>query len=231
MGTPDSANATMLTTSVVLLALIVLSVNAASRYDDDDDSSSQSTSYNSHRKQFIAENIANFNERLATAVSKALVENNPNIDVRPFLKTYGIDSDRSFDKTFELLNALVSSEGTSAGEPDEETRDYRKRAALSSSSSSSSSSDDISIDSRVAQLQGFVEGFTGAQKKQFRKAVLKQALIKHLEAGRERHHADDVEAIFQDYEDWAEINQEVLGHLPPATLKRLKKDLWITSSD
>merc|ERR1712188_360256 len=220
MGTPDSANATMLTTSVVLLALIVLSVNAASRYDDDDDSSSQSTSYNSHRKQFIAENIANFNERLATAVSKALVENNPNIDVR------------SFDKTFELLNALVSSEGTSAGEPDEETRDYRKRAALSSSSSSSSSSsDDISIDSRVAQLQGFVEGFTGAQKKQFRKAVLKQALIKHLEAGRERHHADDVEAIFQDYEDWAEINQEVLGHLPPATLKRLKKDLWITSSD
>merc|ERR1712146_20088 len=94
MGTPDSANATMLTTSVVLLALIVLSVNAASRYDDDDDSSSQSTSYNSHRKQFIAENIANFNERLATAVSKALVENNPNIDVRPFLKTYGIDSDR-----------------------------------------------------------------------------------------------------------------------------------------
>merc|ERR1712159_479856 len=110
MGTPDSANATMLTTSVVLLALIVLSVNAASRYDDDDDSSSQSTSYNSHRKQFIAENIANFN-------------------VRPFLKTYGIDSDRSFDKTFELLNALVSSEGTSAGEPDEETRDYRKRAA------------------------------------------------------------------------------------------------------
>merc|ERR1712188_283598 len=224
MGTPDSANATMLTTSVVLLALIVLSVNAASRYDDDDDSSSQSTSYNSHRKQFIAENIANFNERLATAVSKALVENNPNIDVRPFLKTYGIDSDRSFDKTFELLNALVSSEGTSAGEPDEETRDYRKRAALSSS-------DDISIDSRVPQLQGFVEGFTGAQKKQFRKAVLKQALIKHLEAGRERHHADDVEAIFQDYEDWAEINQEVLGHLPPATLKRLKKDLWITSSD
>merc|ERR1712146_186355 len=179
MGTPDSANATMLTTSVVLLALIVLSVNAASRYDDDDDSSSQSTSYNSHRKQFIAENIANFNERLATAVSKALVENNPNIDVRPFLKTYGIDSDRSFDKTFELLNALVS------------------------------------IDSRVAQLHGFVEGFTGAQKKQFRKAVLKQALIKHLEAGRERHHADDVEAIFQDYEDWAEINQEVLGHLPP----------------
>merc|ERR1712154_715589 len=170
--------------------------------------------------------IANFNERLATAVSKALVENNPNIDVRPFLKTYGIDSDRSFDKTFELLNALVSSEGTSAGEPDEETRDYRKRAALSSSSS-----DDISIDGRVAQLQGFVEGFTGAQKKQFRKAVLKQALIKHLEAGRERHHADDVEAIFQDYEDWAEINQEVLGHLPPATLKRLKKDLWITSSD
>merc|ERR1712146_170913 len=137
MGTPDSANATMLTTSVVLLALIVLSVNAASRYDDDDDSSSQSTSYNSHRKQFIAENIANF-------------------DVRPFLKTYGIDSDRSFDKTFELLNAWSRAKArrqASRTKRRATTASVPRSRRRSSSSSSSSSSDDISIDSRVAQLQ------------------------------------------------------------------------------
>ena len=63
----------------IVLALVALTLASSS--------SSSSTSHNRRKKEFYARNRRDFQNRLATAVSKAIVENNADIDLRPFLKT------------------------------------------------------------------------------------------------------------------------------------------------
>jgi hypothetical protein len=174
----------MISLCVLLVAALVAS-SAARR-----SSSDSSTDNNEDRKAFVADNVANFEARLNTAVSKALLAKNikefgaTGADavtleqfVRPFLKTYGVKSERDFEKTFELVNAL------NAGK--------RKRNAFiladagDSSDSSSSSSD--SDDSNRAQdaVDQFLASFDNPDNKNaFRLAVLKEALVQHLRHGR-----------------------------------------------
>jgi hypothetical protein len=179
----------MISLCVLLVAALVAS-SAARRSSSS--SSESSTDNNEDRKAFVADNVANFEARLNTAVSKALLNKNlinelnngqgsETLDqfVRPFLKTYGVKSERDFEKTFELVNAL----------------NKRKRNAFiladagdsDSSSSSSSSSSDSSDDSNRAQdaVDQFLASFDDQDNKDaFRLAVLKEALVQHLRHGR-----------------------------------------------
>jgi hypothetical protein len=177
----------MISLCVLLVAALVAS-SAARRSSSS--SSESSTDNNEDRKAFVADNVANFEARLNTAVSKALLNKNlikefngqatQTLDqfVRPFLKTYGVKSERDFEKTFELVNAL----------------NKRKRNAFiladagdSDSSSSSSSSSDSSDDSNRAQdaVDQFLASFDDQDNKDaFRLAVLKEALVQHLRHGR-----------------------------------------------
>jgi hypothetical protein len=147
----------MIALSILIAALAVSTLASSS-------SSSDSTDHNEHRKAEIAKNIKNFENRLNTAVAKALVEGAVP-DIKPFLKTYGIKSDKSFDKTFELLNAIADGS-------------RRKRNAHHDSSSSS---DVVEIEHSVNE---FLSKLPQEDKDLFRISVLKQALAQHLQAGR-----------------------------------------------
>jgi hypothetical protein len=154
----------------ILIAALAVSTFASSSSSS---SSTSSTDNNEHRKAEIAKNIKNFEARLNTAVSKALVEGAlSGTDIQKFLKTYGIKSDKSFDKTFELLNAVADG-----------ARRKRNNAhdSSSSSSSSSSSNDVVEIENSV---NDFLEELSQKDKDLFRISVLKQALAQHLQAGR-----------------------------------------------
>merc|ERR1712072_429056 len=202
MGTHRTQRTMPVLATFIVLALVALTLASSS--------SSSSTSHNRRKKEFYARNRRDFQNRLATAVSKAIVENNADIDLRPFLKTYGEKSDAgTFDKTFELLNALA---------------DKRKRDVESSSSASSLSLTNVDGNTFYANL-------SPAEKDALRKAVLKQALIHHLKHGRGSSSSEASEAkedVFARFEEWAAINADVIGELD---VESLKSDLFTTSSD
>jgi len=209
---------------VAVTVACALSVVAAGKHGHHGSSSSDSsTDRNEHRKAFIAANIASFENRLDTAVSKALLDQNAALDVTPFLKTYGINSDRSFDKTFELLAAIVKENSV------------RKRNVLSSSDSISSSDAELERDIANSGVRDLLNSLNQDQKDQFRVAVLKQALAQHLQSGREQHDAENIGALLEEYEHWKTVNARIFKN--PKAAKQLigsrkdKKELFSTSSD
>jgi flavodoxin len=167
--------------SVLLIAALVASTIASSSSS----SSTSSTENNADRIAFELENAADFEARLNTAVSKALLnkaqiaEFNPSVKgttkladfVRPFLKTYGVKSEREFEKTFELVDALRQSK--------------RKRNAFVLSTSLDSSSDEEENGNAQDAIDRFLDSFENPDNKNaFRLAVLKEALVQHLRHGR-----------------------------------------------
>jgi len=174
---------------MIALSLLVIAALVASSVAKKKSSSSSSPSTSSHdstdnneaRKAFARDNLRDFEDRLNTAVAKALL--NPqfgDIDefVRPFLKTYGVKSDREFETTLELLKAAaVTRKRNTLSDEDEDD----------SSSSSSSSSPTVRL-YRVGPVKDAVDKLVdklgNGDKNAFRLAVIKEALVQHLRHGR-----------------------------------------------